>query len=137
MASLQSKRTPGWCDRILLASWADGDGEIEGGKGCKCEQYTSQMDFVLSDHKPVTALFSCPTPPTDTSGEPLRIPHANPFAADPAWRRKQLIGLALDRSVGFVWSLVLLCGGGWSLKLGAVNLSVILATLWYYRARLA
>lgn len=67
-----SSRVPGWCDRILFATWADGidgagkilkvgkDGEekIVKRKGPKVELYRSVMSFVSSDHKPVSLIYS-------------------------------------------------------------------------------
>lgn len=67
-----TKRVPGWCDRILYATWADGPagaGLIKKAtttksksskelvekkrKGVKVEIYKSIMEFTGSDHKPV------------------------------------------------------------------------------------
>lgn len=62
-----TKRVPGWCDRVLWATWADGedgagqivkrgkDGEekISKRKGPKTELYRSVMSWTGSDHKPV------------------------------------------------------------------------------------
>ncbi|CAB4445725.1 unnamed protein product [Rhizophagus irregularis] len=45
-----SKRIPGWCDRILYFS-----SRIES---IKLNHYTSNNDYITSDHKPVSALFT-------------------------------------------------------------------------------
>lgn len=63
-----NKRVPSWTDRILYATWSDGEGgageivkvDEEGKerrvkrKGVRVEQYTSVQEFVGSDHKPVS-----------------------------------------------------------------------------------
>lgn len=43
---LSSKRVPGWCDRVLYASAAQGE--------VKVLNYRSVMEFTRSDHKPVS-----------------------------------------------------------------------------------
>lgn len=67
-----SKRVPGWCDRVLFSTWADGvegAGKVKvkskraGGqmvekrrKGARVENYSSVMAYMGSDHKPVRAM---------------------------------------------------------------------------------
>lgn len=62
------KRVPGWCDRVLFATWADGpdgagefvrkeDGKSVKRKGAKVEVYRSVQSFTGSDHKPVRVPF--------------------------------------------------------------------------------
>eukprot|EP00831_Metopus_contortus_P014837 TRINITY_DN16154_c0_g1_i3.p1 TRINITY_DN16154_c0_g1~~TRINITY_DN16154_c0_g1_i3.p1 ORF type:complete len:150 (-),score=14.30 TRINITY_DN16154_c0_g1_i3:176-625(-) len=46
--SRDTKREPGWCDRILYK-----------GKNLTQTFYTSLEEFSWSDHKPVAALFNC------------------------------------------------------------------------------
>ncbi|KAM0754092.1 DNase I-like protein [Meredithblackwellia eburnea MCA 4105] len=121
-----TKRVPGWCDRVLYSTWADGDGgagkiikksigadgeEIEREakrKGAKVELYRSVMEFVKSDHKPVTAIIALPRHPKGSRA--LRLPFAAPFPIDPFWRQKKLVGWAIDRFVGFFWCLLMLAG---------------------------
>ncbi|KAL8293008.1 hypothetical protein RQP46_000702 [Phenoliferia psychrophenolica] len=126
------KRVPGWCDRVLFATWADGeDGagsiikksigkngeEVEKAakrKGAKVELYRSVMAFTKSDHKPVTSIIALPRHPKGSHA--LRLPFAAPFKIDPLWRQKQLVGWALDRFVGFFWCIVMLAGFNRDLK---------------------
>ncbi|GAA5896752.1 hypothetical protein JCM5296_002993 [Sporobolomyces johnsonii] len=113
------KRVPGWCDRILYASGAAAEGELQ------VETYRAEMGFTRSDHKPVTAIFSLP-PSTSL------LPRRSPFPVDPAWRQKRSLGFALDRLVGAVWCLVVFAGFGKDARLGIVNL-VAAAVAAYYR----
>lgn len=141
-----SKRIPAWCDRVLFASWAD---QGDGKKG-EVELYESAMAFQGSDHKPVspasfasasmfhadaifdraqvTAIVSLPR--SDRSK--ARIAHAAPYAVDPQWRRKLLAGWLADRTVGLVWSLLVLLGAGQDARLGVLNL-VLLTLAGSYR----
>ncbi|GAA6030598.1 hypothetical protein JCM8097_006227 [Rhodosporidiobolus ruineniae] len=48
----EKQRVPSWTDRILFTSIHDGS--------VRCDEYTSHMDVVLSDHKPVSALLNVP-----------------------------------------------------------------------------
>lgn len=102
-------RIPGWCDRILFATWADADGEEEGEGAAKVESYQSVPEFTQSDHKPVTAVIALPQPPADAR-KALRLPWKAPFAIDPSWRHKQSVGWAMDRLVGLVWCMLVLAG---------------------------
>lgn len=124
------KRVPGWTDRVLFATWADGpqgagvytvkDKDERTGrivertakrKGARVDLYTSVMEFTQSDHKPVTAIVTLPRhPKARDGGNKLRLPSKSPFSIDSSWRRKQSIGWLLDRLIGFVWCLIMLAG---------------------------
>lgn len=196
-----TKRVPGWCDRILFATWADGsagagtikkaakaskkgvakqlltrrssrfrDDEDEDEdeapqeekklvekkrKGVKVEYYKSIMSFTGSDHKPVrthvrrrrfadprqvTALVSLPRSPKpskNSAPSALRLVLAAPFAIDPTWRRRQSMGRALDRFVGFFWCLFMLLGFNKNAGLGFGNFTAAAIAAWYYQEVLA
>lgn len=127
------KRVPGWTDRILYATWADGPhgagtyvvretdertGQVvertAKRKSARVESYTSVMEFVQSDHKPVTAVIALPRHPKPREGgshqRQLRLPNKSPFKIDSTWRRKKWIGWVLDRIVGYLWCLIMLAG---------------------------
>lgn len=119
------KRIPGWCDRILFSTWADGpdgagryevtdkDGSTRQAKrkGAKVELYKSVMSFTDSDHKPVTAMFALPRHPKGEAGRrPLRLPWKAPYKIDASWKQKQTIGWVMDRVVGLLWCLLVLAG---------------------------
>ena len=127
---LSSKRVPGWCDRVLYASAAQGE--------VKVLNYRSVMEFTRSDHKPVSRaafLLLSATISLELSEEfaprltgmmaryqvaaqfllpessvTQRIKDRSPYNVDPLWRVKQLAGLVLDRLVGSVWCLLMLAG---------------------------
>lgn len=93
------KRVPGWCDRVLFASCSE---EVE------VQHYDSEMDFINSDHKPVTAVILLPSPSSSTAAR--RLPHPAPFPLDEDWRLKQRLGWGMDRLVGLVWCILVLAG---------------------------
>lgn len=119
---LSSKRVPGWCDRVLYASAAQGE--------VKVLNYRSVMEFTRSDHKPVAAQFLLPA-----SSVTQRIKDRSPYTVDPLWRVKQLAGLVLDRLVGSVWCLLMLAGFNRDLRLGIFNVAILAATILYGRNR--
>lgn len=99
----------------------------------------------------MTAIIALPRHPKGARA--LRLPFAAPFAVDPLWRQKQLIGWFLDRFVGFFWCIVMLAGFNRNLKcvplpprsspgqsadcrvsrLGVTNLAGAAIAAWYYR----
>ncbi|GAA96715.1 uncharacterized protein L969DRAFT_97067 [Mixia osmundae IAM 14324] len=132
-----SKRIPGWCDRVLYATWADdgaGDGTVRKKKGAtktkeaRIDLYRSIMAFTNSDHKPVVSIISLPRHP-HRPHEPLRLAHSPPFGVDGSWRIKQIIGTLFDRIVGLLWCGVVFIGFGKD-RVGLVNI-IILGYLHY------
>lgn len=72
----------------------------------------------------VTAIISLPRHPNDV--KTLRIPYSSPYQIDRAWRRKKLIGWAMDRFVGFWWSLLILIGLGKDARLVLLFLRIFI-----------
>src|SRR6266540_4667441 len=92
-----SKRTPGWCDRILYYNKHDGDDT----EPIILHQYVSNNDYTTSDHKPVSALFTIkwipPNLQTTTFTFNIKIDK---------WRIiKKVIGNFATRIVGLLWWL--------------------------------
>ncbi|GAA5856870.1 hypothetical protein JCM5353_007305, partial [Sporobolomyces roseus] len=119
-----TKRIPGWCDRILyLSNTAE---EVE------CEMYRSEMDFTASDHKPVVAIFKVPPPSSSSSSSSISY-RPSPYPLSTTWRRSQIVGTALDRLVGLIWSLIVLLGFGKDARLGVVNLVTAAMGAWLWK----
>ncbi|TKY87288.1 hypothetical protein EX895_003965 [Sporisorium graminicola] len=127
--TLSKKRVPGWTDRIF---WASSPGrEHNDSHGVEVEFYRSIMHYTHSDHKPITTLLRLP-PSGDSSSSLLSS--LNPYEPLPSTQRLALSasGLVLDRLVGYVWSLLLLAGGG-SLAGGLIEVFVIgVITAWWF-----
>ena len=51
----EKQRTPSWCDRIL---WHQNPQQLHDDKWLNLIWYKSAMNFQMSDHKPVMALFN-------------------------------------------------------------------------------
>lgn len=80
-----AKRVPGWCDRILYLQ-----------HDTKVLFYSSFKQYTLSDHKPITGIYSISTlPNVRGTSAPVQI--------DPNWWNKKIAGLILDRIVGLAW----------------------------------
>ncbi|GAC92707.1 endonuclease/exonuclease/phosphatase [Pseudozyma hubeiensis SY62] len=126
--TLSKKRVPGWTDRIL---WGSAPGQEDNDRhGVEVEFYRSIMQYTHSDHKPITALLRLP-PSTDASSS---LSSLSPY--EPLSSTQRLVlstsGLVLDRLVGYIWSLLLLAGGG-SLTGGLIEVFVIgLITAWWF-----
>lgn len=131
--TLNKKRVPGWTDRIL---WASAPSKDKGHlHGVDVEFYRSIMQYTHSDHKPITTLLRLPAP-TASKGEssPALLSDSNPYEPLSATQRHALAasGLVLDRLVGYIWSLLLLAGGG-SLAGGLIEVLVIgIITAWWF-----
>ncbi|WFD02635.1 hypothetical protein MOBT1_001316 [Malassezia obtusa] len=103
---LNSKRLPGWPDRIL---WSNPD-------RVACELYRSLMEFQVSDHKPITTILSVPR------GDDGFL--QAPYPINPQWRTLQFRGRWLDRIVGYLWSTLLLFGNG-NLPIAALEIALL------------
>lgn len=65
------------------------------------------------------------------AGQPAQIAFPSPYHLDPRWRTKQRLGIVLDRTVGYLWSLLLSAGSG-SLIGGLVEcVAVLVFSLWW------
>jgi phosphatidylinositol-bisphosphatase len=92
-----SKRIPGWCDRILYFSSC-----IES---IKLHQYTSNNDYITSDHKPVSALFTINYEFLDNDKNNINYFTKYNFNID-KWRFiKKVIGTLATRIFGLLWLL--------------------------------
>lgn len=127
------KRIPGWTDRVFFASWNDVDAREGSRRRARVELYRAVQRYCGSDHKPVTAIISIPSPSKkNPPSGPLRLPTRAPYAPDKGYRTKLLVGKLLDRIVG-IWMLLIVLIGFGKLKLGIVNAIVAtLAAAWYF-----
>ena len=125
--TLSKKRIPGWTDRIL---WASSPRQDDNDKhGVQVEFYRSIMQYTHSDHKPITTLLRLPP-----SASVQLLSSLNPYEPLSSGQRLVLStgGFVLDRLVGYVWSLLLLAGGG-SLAGGLIEVFVIgVITAWWF-----
>ncbi|GES85260.1 inositol polyphosphate 5-phosphatase OCRL-1 isoform X1 [Rhizophagus clarus] len=92
-----SKRIPGWCDRILYSS-----SRIES---IVLHQYTSNNNYITSDHKPVSALFTISLDRGNNNNIINWFTKYN-FKID-KWRFiKKIIGNFVIKIFGLLWWLV-------------------------------
>ncbi|RGB24348.1 Endonuclease/exonuclease/phosphatase [Rhizophagus diaphanus] len=94
-----SKRIPGWCDRILYFS-----SRIES---IKLNNYTSNNDYITSDHKPVSALFTINYESLDYYNNNNKIDFFTNynFKID-KWRfMKKVVGNFVIKIFGLLWML--------------------------------
>jgi hypothetical protein len=131
--TLSKKRIPGWTDRIL---WASAPAKDDNDRhGVEVEFYRSIMQYTHSDHKPITTLLRLPAPSSSSKdSSPALLTSLNPY--EPLSSTQRLVlstsGLVLDRLVGYIWSLLLLAGGG-SLAGGLIEVFVIgVVTAWWF-----
>ncbi|WWC89431.1 uncharacterized protein L201_004355 [Kwoniella dendrophila CBS 6074] len=149
------KRIPGWTDRILFASYTDPphlfspqeyltptipSGEISDNT-TKIIHFSSTPELTISDHKPVHAILLLPSPSPSLSTN-ATSPHLSPKLPNSpsphkprpkptskevllAWK---LLGMFLDRLIGYPWTIIILLGGG-NEKTG-LGVSAFLAMIW-------
>lgn len=146
-----SKRIPGYTDRILFASHNDPphahqsstDPPDLGFEFTTVTHFDSTECITLSDHKPVHAIIRLPKSqlkngsphlaPTLPAAPPPHPPRPAPI--DPtSLLLLRFFGSTADRVVGWPWCLLHLIGGG-DTKRGAVGAIVVLFawTLWQTR----
>ncbi|MCO5583286.1 hypothetical protein L7F22_037196 [Adiantum nelumboides] len=122
---LSGKRVPGWTDRILWASAGSASDDLQG---VTPELYRSIMRYTHSDHKPVTAILRL-SPPASSNAH--LDPSTRPFGIDGAYRTKALLGLILDRILGYIWSALVTAGAG-NVIVGILELvGVAILSVWY------
>ncbi|OCF74753.1 hypothetical protein I204_05135 [Kwoniella mangroviensis CBS 8886] len=110
------KRIPGWTDRILFASHTD---DSSGSDTTQIAHYSSTSDLTRSDHKPVHAVLSLPalsssiaaTAPHLAPVLPTAFPRIPAASKEIIWAWK-LMGMFLDRLIGWPWCVVVALGGG-------------------------
>lgn len=102
-------RTPSWCDRILFSHRVvdTGMSHPPETEPIVTHVYTSHMSYYLSDHKPVSGLFTI----FPSALGPLAGHFRSPYSVDPRWKLKRDVGLALDRLVGWLWLGCRISGG--------------------------
>lgn len=136
------KRTPGYTDRILLASHSDApfaDEETDetsrlvtvdtsSGEGVEVLAYDSIATMTVSDHKPVFAIVS-------VAHQGASSMHSTPsIRSIPSVARadalilslRKLSGRILDRIAGYSWLVLLAASGGRSPMIGVAVLAVLL-----------
>ena len=123
MEQLSKKRLPGWPDRLL---WGTSDASYAASGTLRCELYRSLMRYTSSDHKPITAIVQLPH-----HLHPLSDFLPVPYALHPNWRTWRLVGVVLDRLVGYAWSCLLLLGHG-HLYVAVAELLLLTTVGWYY-----
>lgn len=144
-----SKRTPGYTDRILLASHQDsatlGDDDEEqtnetsrlvevessspsGGQGVKVLAYDSIATMTVSDHKPVFAIVSVGQQGGSSihSTPSIRSVPSIPRADTLLLSLRKISGRILDRIAGYSWLILLAASGGRSPMIGVAVLAVLL-----------
>lgn len=127
------KRIPGWTDRVFFASWNDSEAREGSRRRARVELYRAVQRYCGSDHKPVTAIISIPSPSKKhpPSG-PLRLATKAPYEIDRGYKNKLLIGAVLDRFAGLTLLAIVIVGFG-RLKVGIANAVVLaLGAAWYF-----
>ncbi|WVO16307.1 hypothetical protein L204_103982 [Cryptococcus depauperatus] len=142
------KRVPGWTDRILLASHTDPPYLFstqtlsnpvppdEPTTTCIL-RFDSTPGIVISDHKPVHALFSLPAVKHEAPSAhmapilpPAPVPHSpRPFAKQREMLIiRRIIGTLMDKIIGWPWCFFVLLGRGNSQA--GMGVSAFLAMVW-------
>lgn len=117
-----TKRIPGWTDRILFASYNDpAPGQPNHGSSTQILHFNSTPELTISDHKPVHAVLQLPPPRHESASlmmAPVLPPPPPPSRPRPAardaeeLRTRLLVGMLLDRLIGWPWTILVLLGFG-------------------------
>ena len=156
MSGYSGQRTPSWTDRILYATYSDSP-EITDGSGITSLLYTSIPSYTTSDHvrrnpqssfcseimtiisqKPIVSLLLLPSStrahPPDNAIPLLSLPDY--FTPKPVSfpSLKKYIGRMLDRIIGFVWSVLVFIGAGYTV-VGICNFVLGLGAWSWWRSK--
>ncbi|WVQ72601.1 hypothetical protein IAR50_002159 [Cryptococcus sp. DSM 104548] len=141
-----TKRIPGWTDRILFASHTDPPSffsrsvELVPPTDADTTQIAhldSTPELIISDHKPVHALFLLPEITHDAPAphlSPMLPPAPSHHGVRPPPTQREvlilerLVGTVLDKAVGWPWTLIVLLGFG--NPQAGMGVSALFAMLW-------
>ena len=134
------KRIPGYTDRILFASHTDSEPSFahsQSDKTTRINNFSSTEETTLSDHKPVHMLLTIP-PSAHTARAPHLAPTLGPIPQGHATRpiavgkeellAYRVLGTALDKLVGWPWTILVLLGFG-DMRAG-MGVSAFVAMIW-------
>jgi hypothetical protein len=134
------KRIPGYTDRILFASHTDSEPSFTSSPSDETTQinhFSSTEETTLSDHKPVHMLLTIP-PSTHTAQAPHLAPTLGPVPQGHRTRpiavgkeevlAYRVLGTALDKLVGWPWTILVLLGFG-DMRAG-MGVSAFVAMIW-------
>lgn len=155
LSGYSGQRTPSWTDRILYATYSDSP-DITDGSNITSLLYTSIPSYTTSDHvrrrpqfslssermtysqKPIVSLLLLPSPtrthPPDNAIPLLSLPHYFTPKPVPFVSLKKYIGRILDRIIGFVWSVLVLIGAGYTV-VGICNFVLGLGAWTWWRSK--
>ncbi|KAI8873692.1 DNase I-like protein [Ramicandelaber brevisporus] len=137
--SSKKDRIPSWTDRVLYKTASKGSVKV------RVIDYLTHIQYIESDHKPVSATFKVtrvpsPQPEEGDDGEQSRsLPVANREGnkLDPRRRLRKAAGIILDLSVGYgmkhVW-IHLARHPYWAGAIGAALSSLLYLYLFYHSA---
>ena len=134
------KRIPGYTDRILFASHTDSEPSFTtqpSNTSTQINHFGSTPETMLSDHKPVHLILTLP-PSSHTSRAPHLAPTLGPVPEGHRSRpiavgkeellAYRVIGTALDKLIGWPWTILVLLGLG-DMKAG-MGVSAFVAMIW-------
>jgi hypothetical protein len=135
------KRIPGYTDRILFASYTDAEPSFTNfttsSETTQINHFSSTPETTLSDHKPVHLILTIP-PATHNARAPHLAPTLGPVPAGHRSRpiavgkeellAYRVIGTALDKLIGWPWTILVLLGFG-DMRAG-MGVSAFVAMIW-------